>query len=130
MPSLLLPSSSQIPENGCIRPYTFWRVLSLLIIFWLCLLQAPLPEFVTYFFSFPHPLPFFSLFLLALHPQHMEVPRLGVESELQLLAAATATWDPSCYCDLHHRSRQCQILNPLSEARDRTLILMDASRVH
>ena len=23
-------------------------------------------------------------------------------------------------CDLHHRSRQCQTLNPLSEARDRT----------
>ena len=34
----------------------------------------------------------------------MEVPRLGVESELQLLAHATATavWDPSHVCDLHH----------------------------
>ena len=31
--------------------------------------------------------------------------------------------------DLHHRSRQCWILNPLSEARDRTWVLMDASRV-
>ena len=30
----------------------------------------------------------------------MEVPRLGVESELQLLA--TATWDLSHICDLHH----------------------------
>ena len=37
---------------------------------------------------------------------HMEVPRLGVESELQLPAytTATATW----------------ILNPLSKARNRT----------
>ena len=30
-------------------------------------------------------------FFLELHPRHMEVPRLGVESELQLLAYATAT---------------------------------------
>ena len=34
---------------------------------------------------------------LGLHPWHMEVPRLGVESELCLLAYATApgTWDLS-----------------------------------
>ena len=44
----------------------------------------------------------------------MEFPRLGVQSELQLLAyaTATATQDPSCVCDLHLSSRQCQILNP------------------
>ena len=29
---------------------------------------------------------FFFVFFLGLHPWHMEVPRLGVESELQLLA--------------------------------------------
>ena len=40
---------------------------------------------------------------------------------------ATATWDPSLICDLYHSSQQCQILNPLSEARDQTLILMDPS---
>ena len=52
--------------------------------------------------------------------QHMEVARLGVESELELLAYATAiaTRDPSCICDLHHSSRQHWILSPLSEARD------------
>ena len=57
----------------------------------------------------------------------MEVPRLGVELELQLLAytRATATPDLSHICDLHHSS--CQILNPLSEARDQTYILMDTS---
>ena len=56
----------------------------------------------------------------------MEVPRLGLESELQLLAyiTTTATADPSRFCDLHRSSRQCQILNPLSEARDRTPNLM------
>jgi len=59
----------------------------------------------------------------------MDVPRLGVESGLQLLAYATATvtWDPSLICDLDHSSWQCQILNPLSEARDQTRILMDTS---
>ena len=47
----------------------------------------------------------------------MQVPRLGVKSELQLPAytTATATPDPSSVCDLHHSSQQCQILNPLSE---------------
>ena len=45
------------------------------------------------------------------HVQHMEVPRLGAESEPQLLAYATATQDPSCVCDLHHSSRQHRILN-------------------
>ena len=61
----------------------------------------------------------------------MEVPRLGVESELQLLAytIATETPDPSRVCDLHRSSRQRQILNPLSEARDQTRILMVPSWV-
>ena len=62
----------------------------------------------------------------------MEVPRLGVELELQLpaYATATATVDPSCVCDLNHRSRQCRIFNPLSETRDGTHILVDTSWVH
>ena len=70
-------------------------------------------------------------FFLGLYLQHMEVPRLGVDSELQLPAYATAIamQDLSCICDLHHSSRQHWILNPLSKARDRTLILMDASQV-
>ena len=45
----------------------------------------------------------------------MEVTRLGVESELQLLATATVTRDLSCVCDLHHSLWQCWTLNPLSE---------------
>ena len=59
----------------------------------------------------------------------MEVLRLGVESELQLLAyaAAIATQDPSHVCELHHSSQQCGILNTLNEARDRTRILVDTS---
>ena len=52
-------------------------------------------------------------FFLGHHLQHMEVPKLGVESELQLPAHTHV-------CDLHHTSWQCRILNRLSEARDRT----------
>ena len=59
----------------------------------------------------------------------MEVPRLGLKSGLHLPATAsiTATWDPSHVCDLHHSSQQCWIPHTLSEARDQTHILMDAS---
>ena len=58
---------------------------------------------------------------------HMESPRLGVESELQLptYATATAMQDLRCICDLHHSSQQWRILNPLSEVRDQSHILMD-----
>ena len=62
---------------------------------------------------------------------HMEVPRLGVKSELQrpIYTAATAMPDLSCICDLYHSSQQCQILNILSEARNQTWVLMGASWV-
>ena len=62
----------------------------------------------------------------------MEIPRLGVESELQppVYAAATATQNPSHICDLHHSSWQHWILNPLSEARDQTRNLMVPSQIH
>ena len=64
--------------------------------------------------------------ILGPHLWHMEVPRLGVKLELQLPAytTATATWDLSHICNLDHSSWQCWILNPLSEARDQTCILM------
>ena len=57
----------------------------------------------------------------------MEVPRLGVELELQLLAYTTATAMPdlSHIFNLCHILQQRQILNPLSEAVDPTCILMD-----
>ena len=65
------------------------------------------------------------------HWRHMEVPRLGAEAELYPPAytTATATWDPSCVCDQHHSCRHRWILNPLSEARERTRFLVDSSRV-
>ena len=59
----------------------------------------------------------------------MEVPRLGVELEVQLLAYATATEmpDPSHVCNLCHSLWQHQILNPLSEVQDRTCVLIDTT---
>ena len=67
---------------------------------------------------------FFFFFFLWQHLQHLEVPRLGVESELPPPAytTATATPDPS---DLHHSLWQHWILIPPSEAMDQTCILMD-----
>ena len=75
---------------------------------------------------------FFFFVFLGLYPWHTEVPRLEVESELQLPAytIATATRDLSHVCDLHHNSWPCQIINPLSNARDRTLVHMAASQIH
>ena len=51
---------------------------------------------------------FVAFCFLGPHPQHMEFPRLGVLSELQLPAYTTATAmpDPSCVCNLHHSSQQ------------------------
>ena len=93
-----------------------------------------------FFFSVQHgdPVTYTCIFqsfffcFLGPHSWHMEVPRLGVELELQLpgYATATETWDPSCICSLHHSSWQCQIPDLLSKARDRTCILMDTSLIH
>ena len=58
-------------------------------------------------------------YYLWLHLWHMEVPRLGVESELQLQAYVTARATPnlSHICDLCCSLQQSQILNSLSKAR-------------
>ena len=56
---------------------------------------------------------------------------VGVESKLQLptYTTVTARQDPSRICNLHHSSWQRQILNPLSEARDRTQNLMVTTQI-
>ena len=60
----------------------------------------------------------------------MDVPGLGVESELQLLAYTTAMamLDLSRICDLQRSLWQSRTLNTVSEAKDQTCILMDTSR--
>ena len=77
----------------------------------LCGLLKTIPFIPPPFFSF-----FFFFCFLEKHLWHMEVPSLGVESEMQLLAytTETAVLEP----------------NPLSEAKGRTHILMDTSRVY
>ena len=64
------------------------------------------------------------LFFLGLHPGQMEVPRLGVKSQLLSYTTATAKWNLSVG---HHSSQQSQILNPVSETRDQTCNLMVGS---
>jgi len=83
------------------------------------------------FFSFSFLL-FFLIYIFRATPWHMEVPRLGVELELQLPAytTATATRGLNHVWNLHYSSRQLQILNPLSRARDQTCVLMDTGQVH
>ena len=66
---------------------------------------------------------FFVLFcflFFGLYLRRTEVPRLRVKLDLQLLAYTTAIAmrDSSGICDLHHSSRQHQIPDPLSKARD------------
>ena len=71
----------------------------------------------------------FFVCFLGPHLQPVDVPRQEVELAPQLPAYAIATWDPSCFCDLHHSSWQRWILTPLGEAQDRTCIFMDISQV-
>ena len=81
----------------------------------------------------------FFFFFLRPHPKYMEVPRLGVESELQLppyTTAATLSHSHSNATSVIQATsgtytaalQQHWILKPLSEGRDRTLILMDTSQ--
>ena len=62
---------------------------------------------------------FILFYFLEPHLQHMEIPRLGAKSELQLqaYATATATQDPSHVCNLHHSSKQHQILTHWARTR-------------
>ena len=61
---------------------------------------------------------FYCFLLLGPHLLPMEVPRLGVTSDLQLqaYARARAMWDPSRVWDLQRSSRQPRILILLKEA--------------
>jgi len=73
------------------------------------------PFFLSFFFFF---LSFFCLFRAPpmAHGGCKARDRIGAVAAG--LPTATAMPDPSHICDLHHSSWQCQILNPLSKARD------------
>ena len=92
----------------CVLKHSSFNMQSL----WLSLLWLPLLDLFLFIYYFHF---FWSFFVLLWpHPQHMEVPRLGVQLELQQcrIRAVSATYT--------HSSRQQRILNPLSEARERT----------
>ena len=97
------------------------------------LCQFLLYSIVTHTHTYIHTYTLFFFFLPFLGPLlwHIEVPRLGVQSELLSLAyaRATAKWDPRCIFDLQHSSQQHQILNPLSKVRDQTRNLMVPSQI-
>ena len=65
------------------------------------------------------------------HPWHMDVPRLGVKLELQLLAYTTATapQDLSHIFNLHHNPWQRRILNPLHQDGDGTSNATETSQI-
>ena len=92
--------------------------------------SLPLPSF---FFSVSPFIIYLFIYLfwfLGPHLWYMEVPRLGVESELQLPAFTTATEDPSHVCTTDQNSWQCLILNPRSKVRDWAWNLMVPSLIY
>ena len=109
--------------SSCVHLLSWISWLRVLLAFNLTYVDTPRHDFICLNLYF---------FLLGPHFRHMEVPRLGVESKLQVLAytTVTATSDLTWIFDLHHKSWQHQILNPLSNARDWTSILTDSCQVH
>ena len=106
---------------SCFAWFPFWDWIHLKLGLGFCLLRTHLGLFF-----------FFSFILLRATPAGYGSSRLGVKSELEPLAYATAiaTRDPSHVCNLHYSSGECWILNPLSEARDWVHILTVTSQVH
>ena len=92
--------------------------------FWLCFTVLPINHrsFTSSLILF-----FFSLFFKGHTCSIWKLP--GWELKLASYTTAVATGDLGGICDLHHSLWQHRILNPLSEARDLTHILMDTSQV-
>ena len=116
--------------------YLFFPNIFLGIFYWCCFHHGKGQQIYNtvclfYFILFIYLFIYLLVVFFRAAPSHMKVPRRGVHLELQLPAYATAvaTRDPSRIWVLHHSSRQRQILNPLSEARDRTGNLMIPSQI-
>lgn len=96
--------SHKSPEALILYYYFPWACLLSCLNPWLCII------YFFSFFSFVQIARFF-FFLFRATSLHMEVPKLGSESELKPLAytIAIATWDPSLVFDPHYSSWQYQI---------------------
>ena len=105
------------------------RTRNLMVPSWICFCCSTtgIPLFFTFFFFF---LVFFVFSRAAPMAYGSFQARDQIGNTVLTYTTATATQDLSHVCELHHSSRQCQILNPLSEARDQTCILMDTSQIH
>ena len=141
---LLLKGETEIQYLWCaIRLHaieTLWKNEILVFNCWICgFIHMTLHSKNSYFFKLciytKQGVPIveqymYCFFMVALW--YMEIPRIGVELELQMPAYATvtATRDPSCISNLYHSSQQCWIPDPLNKAMDWTCILMDTSLIH
>ena len=83
-------------------------------------LLAAAPPFFSFLFSF---------FRATRVAYRISQARGRIRAAAVSLRHSHSTWDLSCICEPHHSSWQHQSLNPLSEARDRTHILMITGRV-
>ena len=70
-------------------------------------------------------LSFFFLFMAASAAYRSFLARGQMELQLPAYTTVTAETNPSHICNLCHSLQQYWILNPLREAKDRTLMLMD-----
>ena len=100
-----------------LKPYTVAVIYAECFSFWICQLASL--GVIFFFFLFRS--------ILSAYGDSQARGWIGVASGAYIIA--TAMPDPSCISDLHHSSQQHQIHNPLSEARDRTRVLMDTSQI-
>ena len=73
------------------------------------------------------------IFFFGLFSRDTHAPYWSSQARVLIVAAAASlhhSHSNAAYTTAHHSSWQCQILKPLSEARDGTHVLKDTSQVH
>ena len=137
-----LLSVISISSFACVfQQFVLWCVWLCIWVYFSYLVFVELPEWVGQCFASNFAIfkPFSSsslslfCFLVAFRAAPTAYGNSQIRGQIRTIVlvytTASATQDLSCICDLYHSSRQCWILNPLSEAREWTLILIDPSQV-